>query len=171
MQVPTSQQKEGIYDVPKRHFMTVGVFFYFVLFVSFLLLLLANLSLRSSWRKCLKPPPPWQCPFVVFIRPYLIVLVVHHSLNSLKRISQANDDRVYICIHFLWWWWWWNKATLVMPSLLEEIRLIDWSVKVRHFTGHWGGRFRIPNLTHEGTKWSRSVCLPRLTCTSDWLDE
>lgn len=26
MQVPTSQQKEGIYDVPKRHFMTVGVF-------------------------------------------------------------------------------------------------------------------------------------------------
>ena len=25
MQVPTSQQKDGIYDVPKRHFMTVGV--------------------------------------------------------------------------------------------------------------------------------------------------
>lgn len=34
MQVPTSQQKEGIYDVPKRHFMTVGVFL-FVCFCSF----------------------------------------------------------------------------------------------------------------------------------------
>lgn len=36
MQVPTSQQKEGIYDVPKRHFMTVGVFLWFV-FVPFFL--------------------------------------------------------------------------------------------------------------------------------------
>lgn len=30
MQVPTSQQKEGIYDVPKRHFMTVGVFIFII---------------------------------------------------------------------------------------------------------------------------------------------
>uniref|UniRef100_A0A8C2XD36 DAB adaptor protein 1b n=1 Tax=Cyclopterus lumpus TaxID=8103 RepID=A0A8C2XD36_CYCLU len=28
-QVPTGQQKEGIYDVPKRHFMTVGVFIFY----------------------------------------------------------------------------------------------------------------------------------------------
>lgn len=33
MQVPTSQQKEGIYDVPKRHFMTVGVFIFYYLFL------------------------------------------------------------------------------------------------------------------------------------------
>lgn len=33
MQVPTSQQKEGIYDVPKRHFMTVGVFILYYLFL------------------------------------------------------------------------------------------------------------------------------------------
>lgn len=35
MQVPTSQQKEGIYDVPKRHFMTVGVFIFYHLFSLF----------------------------------------------------------------------------------------------------------------------------------------
>lgn len=50
MQVPTSQQKEGIYDVPKRHFMTVGVLFFII---CFFILLLANLSLKSSLGYCL----------------------------------------------------------------------------------------------------------------------
>lgn len=43
MQVPTSQQKEGIYDVPKRHFMTVGVF-YFLSFVSLFFYLQTSLK-------------------------------------------------------------------------------------------------------------------------------
>lgn len=70
MQVPTSQQKEGIYDVPKRHFMTVGVFLLFVfvplfisvLFVSFLLLLRANLSLPSSPGEAVKVSHPLRPP-------------------------------------------------------------------------------------------------------------
>lgn len=40
MQVPTSQQKEGIYDVPKRHFMTVGVLFFSNYYLLFLFLYL-----------------------------------------------------------------------------------------------------------------------------------
>lgn len=114
---------------PKTPFHDCRCFVFFELLFTFPIFLLANLSLRYSCRKCLKPPSISSN----LICCYLMVSVMNYSRQAFKNKlleTRTSHTGVYVCVCVCFF----SVTTklLIMISMLKESKLIDLSTKSMH---------------------------------------